>query len=306
MKLSQLAPGHVRFDVPLAPLTTFGLGGTAGALVEPDSVSELTEVLKLAQSRRWPVFLLAAGSNVLFRDGGFPGMVVKLGPDFSKLAVFKVEGDQVLVEAGAAVPLARLINLVQEEGISGLEFLAGIPGTVGGALAMNAGAFGGEIVGSVSRLEILNPDGRVEERPRSQIRATYRRLDLREGSIILKAFFNLTRSTPDQVKAKIQECLERRWAVQPTGVRSAGSIFKNPPAEPAGKLIDKAGLKGLSVGKAWVSEKHANFIVHQGEARASDVIELINQVRGEVRKRFGVDLEPEIKIVGVDREVESG
>jgi len=305
MRLDQLAPGHVRFDVPLDRLTTFALGGPAAALVEPGSISELSEVLRFARTMNLPFFLLASGSNVLFRDGGFPGVVIKLGAEFSELKMVPGEGDQVAVEAGAAVTLSRLINLLQEEGISGLEFLAGIPGSVGGALAMNAGAFGGEISDALSRLNYLNTDGQVEIAHRSQLSFSYRRLDLPDGSIILKAFFTLTRSTPGKVKDRILKYLDRRRAKQPTGVKSAGSIFKNPSFAPAGKLIDQAGLKGRKVGQAWVSEKHANFIVHEGEATASDVIKLMDLIRAEVKKKFGVELEPEIKIEGVDRGAES-
>ncbi|MBW1709176.1 MAG: UDP-N-acetylmuramate dehydrogenase [Deltaproteobacteria bacterium] len=304
MRLDQLAPGHVKFDEPLAHLTTFGLGGPADALVEPDSISELSEVLRFARNRRMPLFLLAAGSNVLFRDGGFPGVVVKLGPGFSKLDVLGSDGDRVTVEAGAAVSIGSLIKFLQKEGLSGLEFLAGIPGTVGGALAMNAGAFGGEISDLLHVLHVLDADGQVKKLSQSQISASYRHLDLPDGSIIVKAMFILTRSTTGQVKEKIRGYLGRRWTVQPTGVKSAGSIFKNPSLEPAGKLIDQAGLKGRSIGRAWVSEKHANFIVHRGEACAGDVIQLIDLVQSEVRKKFGVELEPEIIIEGVDREAD--
>ena len=305
MSLEQLAPGHVTFDAPLAPLTTFGLGGPAAALVEPGSIAGLAGVIKFARTKKLPLFLLAAGSNVLFRDGGFPGVVIKLGPEFAKLKLRPSEGDQVTVEAGAAVPLARLVNLFREEGLSGLEFLAGIPGSVGGALNMNAGAFGGAISDALSNLEFLNAESRLEVKSRNQLSFSYRHLDLPEGSIILKALFRLTRSTPSQVRNKIRKYLDSRRAKQPTGLKSAGSVFKNPPVAPAGKLIDQAGLKGLTVGQAWISEKHANFIVHRGQARAGDVIKLIELVQAEIKKRFNVDLKTEIKIEGVDKETGS-
>lgn len=304
MELGRLAPGRVSFDAPLAGLTTYGLGGPAAALVEPDSAAELARVYCYVRARGLPLFVLGAGSNVLFRDGGFPGVVLKLGPGLARVAVTEEGPDKVLVSAGAAAPLAGLVKLTCREGLGGLEFLAGIPGSVGGALAMNAGAFGGEIIQAVSRLVVMTLEGEIKTLPRSQVRASYRRLDLGEGSIILEGLFALARSTPQEVTARVREILAQRRDRQPEGVRSAGSVFKNPPGQAAGRLIEEAGLKGRRSGGAWVSEKHANFIVHQGRATAREVLELVALVQKEVRQKFGVELEPEIQIVGTDRKDE--
>lgn len=296
-KLGSLVAVPVAFGAPLAPLTTLGLGGPAEALVEVGTASELRAVLDLARREGLPFFILGAGSNVLFRDGGFPGVVVRFGPSFAGLETRK-EGESVLIEAGAAVSLARLVERCLDEGLSGLEFLAGIPGWVGGGLAMNAGAFGGQIADALLFLDILDPAGRELRVPRDRIQAGYRRLDLEPGAVILGACFGLTPCEPGQVRVRVRECLERRRQSQPAGVRSAGSVFKNPDLGPAGALIEQAGLKGASEGGVWISEVHANFIVHRGGARARDVLALMARVQAAVQERFGVRLEPEIKIVG--------
>ena len=301
MRLGELTSGRVRFDEPLAPFTTFGLGGPAAAMVEPESVSEFKAVLQYAGKTGLPFVILGAGSNVLFREGGFPGLVLKFGETFSEIKIIDSSGDGlVTVEAGASAPLSRLMDFTRENGLSGLEFLCGIPGSVGGAMFMNAGAFGGEIADAASKLVIITPGGDMDDLESDRIRAEYRRLHLPEGSVILKVFFSLNQSTSGSVKEKCSEYLNRRRAIQPAGLKSAGSVFKNPPKEPAGKLIDRAGLKGRRIGRAWVSEEHANFIVHKGDATVDDVIELIGIIQREVKARFGVDLEPEIKILGRD------
>jgi len=296
-QLGSLVAGPVAFDAPLAPLTTFGLGGPAEALVEVGTADELRAVLDFARRQGLPFFILGAGSNVLFKDGGFAGVVVRLGPAFAHIETRR-DGDRVLLEAGAAAPLGRLVDRCQEEGLAGLEFLTGIPGWAGGALAMNAGAFGGQIADALVFLDILNPSGETVRLARDSIRAGYRRLELEPDAVILGACFALTPVSPEQVRARVRECLKRRRGSQPAGVKSAGSIFKNPEAGPAGALIEQAGLKGASQGHAWVSEVHANFIVHRGGASAGDVLSLIERVQAAVKERFGVVLEPEIKIVG--------
>lgn len=301
--LDELTSGRVRFDEPLAPLTTFGLGGPATALVEPESITELKAVLGYANRIDLPFVFLGAGSNVLFREGGFPGLVLRFGEAFSEIRIIDSgREDSVSVEAYAGAPLSHLMDFTKEHGLSGLEFLSGIPGSVGGAMCMNAGAFGGEISKSASKITLIAPWGDIDELGPDRIRAEYRRLELPEGAVILSAVFSLIQSTSEMVKETCRNYLDRRWAIQPAGIKSAGSVFKNPPDGPAGKFIDEAGLKGCRVGEAWVSEKHANFIVHKGNARASDVIELISIVQKEVKTRFGIDLEPEIRIYGQDME----
>jgi UDP-N-acetylmuramate dehydrogenase len=303
MRLDELTSGRVRFEEPLAPLTTFGLGGPAAALLEPESIAELKAVLGYVNRTGLPFVFLGAGSNVLFREGGFPGLVIRFGEAFSEIRIIDSGREGFIsVEAGAGAPLSRLMDFTKDNGLSGLEFLSGIPGSVGGAMCMNAGAFGGEITKCAVKLTLIAPWGDIDELGPDRIRAEYRRLQLPEGAVILSAVFSLTQSTTETVKEKCRDYLNRRWAIQPTGIKSAGSVFKNPPDGPAGKFIDEAGLKGRRVGEAWVSEKHANFIIHKGQAKASDVIELISIVQKEVKTRFGIDLEPEIRIYGQDTE----
>jgi len=293
-----LAPNRVSFEVPLAAMTTFGLGGPAEALVEPETVDELLRILEYIRGRRLSWFILGGGSNVLAGDGGFAGVIVRLGKGFSGLRILERRDDRVYIEAGASAATAALLTLARREGLSGVEFLAGIPGWVGGALAMNAGGRDGSIIQAVDRLTLVVAGGRAEEWERGRLRAEYRRLDLPEGAVIVRAVLALTPDAPEAVEARVKDILDRRSATQPRGLRSAGCVFKNPAGDSAGRLIDAAGLKGRRVGSAWVAEEHANFIVHRGKATAAQVMKLIEEVRSEVDNRFGVRLEPEIRIIG--------
>ncbi len=303
-RLDELVPGRVTYEAPLAGMTTFGLGGPAKALIEPNTEKELSAVLELVRENKLPLFILGGGSNVLFRDGGFPGVVIRLGPGFAELTVLEHNGEGVRVEAGAAALTAKLVTLCRREGLSGLEFLAGIPGRVGGALAMNAGARGGEIGQALSSLIVMDAEGQVAEIGAERIKVSYRKLELTENTVILKGMFNLRASRSEKVKTEIRRILERRLAAQPRRVKSAGCVFKNPPNQAAGRLIDEAGLKGRTVGGAWVAREHANFIVHDGRANAGQIIELMEIVRKEVKDKFGVLLDPEIKIVGMNGEAD--
>ncbi|MFH1138916.1 MAG: UDP-N-acetylmuramate dehydrogenase [Pseudomonadota bacterium] len=299
--LDSIMPGRVRRDQPLAGLTTFRLGGPAAAFVEPENRDELAAVLRLARELALPLFILGGGSNVLFRDGGFPGVVIRLGRGLAGVeAVPDLDRPGARVTVGAAERNARLVRYCLEKGLSGLEFLAGIPGRVGGALAMNAGAHGGEIANALAELEIMTPDGQIAALARSEIKARYRGLELPAGAVILSGTFHLAPADPREVKSAVAGLLARRLAGQPRGVHSAGCVFRNPAGQSAGRLIDQAGLKGLMVGRAFVAPEHANFIVHRGGAAAWQVLALMEAVKSAVKARFGLDLEPEIKIVGVN------
>lgn len=293
-------PSRVKYEVELASRTTFGLGGNAEAFALPESISELSSLLKTAEREGVPVFILGRGSNVLFRDGGFPGLVIKLGQGMAGIEVTEISEKSGVIQAGAAASLSELIALAAKNGLTGLEFLAGIPGLVGGSLAMNAGAFGGEITDALIELETVDKEGKVQKLKKADLTPSYRSLNLEAGRVIIGASFHLNRVNPNEVKRKIDKFMSIREEKQPKGFRSAGSIFKNPKNEAAGKLIDKAGLKGKKSGGASVSEAHANFIVNDGSAKAKDVINLIEEVIDEVERLSGVELVPEIKIVGVD------
>ena len=299
-KLASLAV-KTTFDAPLAELTTFRLGGAASALVEPDGVEELAEVMSVIRSEGLPWFVMSGGSNVLFHDEGFRGVVIRLGPGLSGLKVLEKDSQRGVVEAGASVVMADLVALCRKEGLSGLEMMAGIPGRVGGALSMNAGAWGRGISEALIRLEVLTPEGRPATWAREDLHPLYRDMNLPAGTIIIKGVFGLDVSTPEAVGEAVDRILEQREGRHPSGVMCAGSVFRNPSREnPAGKLIDQAGLKGRSVGGAWVSEVHGNFIVHRGEAASSDVLALMEIVKAAVAESCGIDLIPEVVVVDPD------
>lgn len=288
---------RVRTDESLARHTSMRVGGPADVLVTPQSAEELARVLALARAAGVRVTLLGGGSNVLVGDGGIRGVVVKLGRGFS--AVEWSDGpDGPRVRAGAAVQLGRLARAAVARGLAGLEYAEGIPGTVGGALFMNAGAYGGDLAGVVSAVEGLAPEGGVVTLAGEALRFRYRRAELPAGFVVTAVGFALAADDPGAVRARMAEARRRRLAGQPQGHPSAGSIFKNPDGDFAGRLIEGAGLKGARAGRARISERHANFIVNEGGARAADVKALMDVAQREVWQRSGVWLEPEVQLVG--------
>ncbi len=292
-----LAPalgGRLRFNAPLAPLATFGVGGPATVLARPDTETELAAVLDLARREGLPRLILGGGSNILFADEGFEGLVVKLGQGFQAV---EPQGRTSLA-AGAGASSARVLEAAAERGLAGLEGLAGIPGTIGGAVFMNAGGFGREVGPAVARLRVLDGDGRLTTMEKTGLRFEYRRLHgLPEGAVILGVEFDLAADRPEAVRARVREALDRRSQTQPRGLRSAGSVFKNPPGLFAGRLIEDCGLKGFRIGGAEVSEVHANFIVNRDGAKSRDILDLVRHIQAAVQERHGVALETEIKII---------
>ena len=283
------------FDAPLANLTTYGVGGPAAILARPESPEELSALLEMRARQELPVHILGGGSNTLFADEGFEGLIVKLGKMFQ--SVDASEDGRIM--AGAGVPTAAVLETAVNMELSGLEGLAGIPGSFGGALMMNAGSCGQEVGATVEYVFGLDGQGRKFRRPKGELKFEYRRLGgLPEGAVMLGADLRLGRDRPEDIKNLIGEYRSRRAKTQPQGLRSAGSVFKNPPGLYAGKLIEECGFKGLAVGGARVSEVHANFIVVQGPSESGQILELINKVRAGVYERRGVILEPEIKIIG--------
>jgi UDP-N-acetylmuramate dehydrogenase len=285
--------GRVRRAEPLARHTSFRIGGPADVLVEPGSPNELAQVVRAASESGQPLTVLGAGSNLLVGDGGIRGVVVKLGPGFRRVA-WTESG----VTAGAGAHIGKLARAAVARGLSGLEFAEGIPGTVGGALFMNAGAYGGEVGPAVAAVDGVTADGRVETIAGGALSFRYRRTGLPDGFLVTAVSFRLTPATPDAIARRLAELREHRIASQPQGTANAGSIFKNPPGHTAGRLIEAAGLKGRRIGRARISERHANFIVNDGGARASDVQALMAEAQRAVWERNGVWLEPEIKLVG--------
>ncbi len=283
--------------------TSFGIGGPADFLAYPADRDDLVSLLKDIKKRGMPYFILGSGTNLLVKDGGFRGVAISL----QRMTAVKIEreyrsigGTFAVVFAEAGASLAKLLSMSAEAGLTGLEFAAGIPGTVGGGVCMNAGTAAGEIGDVVDSVTLLSSDGELITRGREEIGFGYRTSSIPDGHLVLDVRIILRRDDKNKIKARVRGLMGARKDRQPLGLPNAGSIFKNPREESAGKLIDRAGLRGRSVGDAQVSEKHANFIVNRGNATAADVVSLMEIIKQTVLDVHGVRLEPEIKIVGED------
>ena len=277
---------------PLARHTSFRIGGAAEVLACPGSERELAAVLRLCRQQEIPCRILGGGTNILAPDAGVPGIVIST----RGLDTLELNADGTIT-AGAGVPLALLAVFAQKHGLTGLEFAHGIPGTVGGGMYMNAGAYGGEMVQTAISARVLGRDGEIETVSGADMGLSYRHSAFMEGEgVILSARFRLQRGDPERILARMRELSEKRRASQPLELPSAGSTFKRPVGGYAAALIQNAGLKGLRVGGAAVSEKHAGFVVNLGHATSADVLELIAQVRERVKANSGIELEPEVRI----------
>ncbi|MBN3033889.1 MAG: UDP-N-acetylmuramate dehydrogenase [Candidatus Saganbacteria bacterium] len=273
--------------------TSFRIGGPADYFSVPGTIEELRRLLVFAAGNRLPLAVMGAGTNLLALDKGFHGLVIKLAGGLDRLTV---RGS--VVQAGAGLPLSKLLKSLAGRGLTGLEFLAGIPGTVGGAAVMNAGAWGKELGRYIDRIKVLDRHGELSVLKKGQLGFGYRKSNLQNGRyIVAEVVFRLRRGRPRRIKGRFKGFLARRKASQPLGCPNAGSIFKNPKGKFAGRLLEEAGCKGVRVGDAQVSAKHANFIVNLGEARARDVIKLMTRMQNSVKKRCKVRLEPELKIM---------
>ncbi len=280
-----------RHDVPLQKYTSFRTGGAAEIFVEPLGVLELKRVLQFCKDERKKVFIFGKGTNLLVGDNGVKGVVVHLGGINFK----NVERDGRYVLAGAGVNLPKLIRTVALSGFGGLEALAGIPGTVGGAVMMNAGGKYGDISNTIRSLTTMTLDGAIIKYMREDVEFEYRGCNL-SGQIVIEVEFQLNESKIEVVLEKMDEIYNEKQENQPLGTFNAGSVFKNTSKYKAAELIDKAGLKGLKVGGAIVSEKHANFIVNTGNATSTDILELIKIIKETIKKKYNVSLEEEIHI----------
>ncbi|MCK4739175.1 MAG: UDP-N-acetylmuramate dehydrogenase [Deltaproteobacteria bacterium] len=291
--------GKVLFEVPMSEYASLGVGGAAEVMVFPSDEADLKELLNFAEVKKFPVFILGGGTNLLVRDRGLRGIVVNITEGFKDISW---SGDGLGAVIGAGLSLTRLVRRTADKGLAGLEFGEGIPGSVGGAAAMNAGAYGSEMSSVVEALEVISPGGRKGAKkrliPKADIGYAYRGSNLPKGSVIVRVHMKFTKSTTEDIEEKIKTYREKRRGTAPLGVHTAGSIFKNPEGESAGKLIDEAGLKGHSIGDASISEVHANYIVNNGRARSKDILALIALIRDTVFRERGIVLEPEIKVVG--------
>ena len=287
--------GRVLFNVPMRDYTSLRIGGPADAIAFPKDEADLKHLLSFATSKGFKVYVIGAGSNILVRDGGIRGIVINTTEGFTDAEW--IEKEQRVV-VGAGVRLSLLCKEASKRGLGGLEFAATIPATVGGAVWMNAGAYGGEMKDVVEGVEIMNPKGKKSFIPKTDIGFGYRRTELPHEGIIVRVHMRLHRAEPESIEQKIEEYKRRRQSTTPVGMPSAGSIFKNPEGMHAGKLIEEAGLKGVSIGGAKISEVHANYIVNTGNAKAEDVLALIALMRDKVFAKTGIMLEPEIKVIG--------
>ena len=282
---------------PLGPMTTFGIGGAAAAFVEPADEAELARLLRALDGTSAddvPLLVVGRGSNLLVADSGFPGIAVRLGKGFARLS-----RDDLDVTAGAAVTMPQLAAWSAKQGLTGLEFAAAIPASVGGSVRMNAGAHGGEVADNLVAAEVLLPgSGHHATLDRHQLGLSYRHSSLPVRSVVTAARWQLSSDDPAAIRARLDD--HRRWRreTQPLRARSCGSTFTNPEGDSAGRLIEAAGLKGLRIGGARVSEKHANFIVVDPGTRATDVLAVIVKVRRAVLANGGPRLEPEVRAVG--------
>jgi UDP-N-acetylmuramate dehydrogenase len=280
-----------RRDEPLAPFTWLKVGGPAQMLIEPRSVDELKKVVVACDQSGIPVRLLGAGSNILVRDEGVPGVVIRLSnPAFEAV---KVEGN--IVRAGAGALLSHVVSQSVEAGLTGLESLVGIPGTIGGALMGNSGGRSGEISDAVKSVTVMTAKGDVVVRREDELTFEYRLSSLTDLAV-LEAEFELKKDNPDEIAQRMKKVWVMKKAAQPLSFQSAGCIFKNPRGQSAGALIEKAGLKGTRVGKAEISDRHANFIVTEAGTKSDDILKLIDLVKTKVAEKHGVDLELEIKV----------
>jgi UDP-N-acetylmuramate dehydrogenase len=291
--LEQLCPGAVRYNEPLARHVTFRIGGPADVLVLPHSLEHLIAAVTWLYREGRAFVLLGRGSNVLIADRGVRGIVIKTGRGQEGV---RYDGSRIVAECGVSLP--HLSRAAATRGLAGLEFAAGIPGSIGGAVVMNAGAHGCSMDAVVRAVRVLTPAG--EQRwPREALHFRYRESRLqREPGIVLDAELELQPADPAQSVARLDEWLRMRGETQPIGPPSSGCVFRNPVGDHAGRLIDASGGKGMKLGGAVVSDRHANYILNAERATAADVVRLIADVRARVRDQLGIDLEPEIKLVG--------
>ena len=290
---AQFPQATVLADEPMSKHTTFKIGGPADIYVEP-ATSEIVDLINFLHNQQIPFMVIGNGSNLLVSDDGVEGVVVSLG---KKAANITVDGEKITVDAGAM--LSSVANKAADAGLTGLEFASGIPGSIGGAVYMNAGAYGGEIKDVLESVDVLTSDYQLVTMSVDELELSYRHSRLMEnGGIVLGATIKLQPGDKDTIKETIANIRDQRVAKQPLNFPSAGSTFKRPEGYFAGKLIDDAGLRGYTVGGAQVSEKHCGFVVNKGNATAADVLQLMHDVDEKVFDLFGVHLSPEVRIVG--------
>ena len=288
--------GKMLLDVPMKDYTSIKIGGKADVMVFPRDEGDLREILSFARSKNFDVFFLGGGSNLLVRDGGIKGVVINMSEGFSGVE-WESETKAIV---GAGLSLGELARRARDKGLSGFEFGGGIPGTVGGGVWMNAGCYGREMKDVVEGIEVVTLKGKREYLTREMIGFGYRSSDLPGDSVIVRVHMRFEAGEKELVKERMKALKAKRRGTSAINIPNAGSVFKNPEGESAGKLIEEAGFKGFTVGDAQVSDVHANYIVNLGHATAKDVLTIIGKVRDKIYSVKGIVLELEIKVVGVD------
>jgi len=295
-KLKNIVNGTFLENEPMKKHTSYGIGGPANAFIIPKDIEEISKILTFCDKNEIPTYFIGSGSNLLVSDNGFNGVVITPNKVLKNLIFTK---DKVIAESG--VMLGKLVKECIKKKFTGLESLVGVPGTLGGALVMNAGAFGHEISNYILSVDVMKMNGRIRTLNNSDINFSYRFSTFQKDEFILRATFEFPIGQSDEIQKNRIEASQGRKSSQPLRFRSAGSVFKNPSKHPAGYLIDKAGLKGTRIGDAEISNHHANFFINHGNAKAIDIIELIRLARLEVFKKFGIKLDLEIKTIGFEK-----
>ena len=292
--LNKIVKGTFLKNEPMAKHTSYGIGGPAQAYITPSDQNDLKQILIFAKDNKINTFFAGSGSNLLVADEGFQGIVITLGKSFTKLSI---DGNNLEAEVG--VMLGKIVKETIKRNLTGMESMIGVPGTLGGALIMNAGAFGGEISNCLDIIKVMLMNGETKIYQKDDIDFSYRNSTFPKDEILLSASFNLIEKSADEIQYDRAKASKGRKDTQPLRFRSAGSVFKNPKTDlAAGYLIDKAGLKGSRIGDAEISTKHANFFINHGKAKAKDVVDLILLAKKTVLEKFDVNLELEIKTLG--------
>jgi len=287
---------EVAINEPLSKHTTYGIGGPAEIMVFPENKTDLIQIIRTARKMNQPVSILGSGSNILISDNGIKGVVISLK---NTLKLIEIENQKLYAECGSM--LGRIVKQAVKHNLIGLENLNGVPGTLGGALVMNAGAWGGEISENLVQVELIDEDGKLRYLQKNEINFSYRQSSFNKKDILLSAEFLLKKADKEIINKNFVEAQTGRKSTQPLNKRSAGSLFKNPKGHSAGKLIDEAGLKGFSVGQAKISDKHANFFINEGNASSRDMLQLIKKAHQTVKEKFNINLELEVKLMGFNK-----
>lgn len=292
-EITKICTGEVRFDEPLSKYTSYQIGGPADVYVIPDKIEDLLKLVLFTEEREIARFIIGLGSNILVSDQGIRGIVIDL-----RTCASEIKREENRVWVGAGRKLWEFLDYLRDQGLEGFQNLIGIPGTVGGAIKMNAGAFGVELFDRVLSVDILQPTGEITNLKKENIDFGYRRGIIPGNRVFLGTWVQLEPGNTNEIAEQMKETLARRESKQPLEYPSAGSVFRRPPGDYAGRLIEESGCKGLRVGQAQVSEKHAGFIINLGGASADDVRNLMDMVQERVLNQFGVHLQPEIEMIG--------